>query len=504
MRRLINLAVILPLTLLLAACGPEVDAPDSVQPVPDASLVDDNNEEEPPTETKLVFDWNAIEPNILCEGLASSENRVTVGATYDPYRLEQNRQALDLLQAQITEQIDQEVEILSRNAKLGVLKARVPDCESVHAIKTLESVEFVELQYFSLITDQGEVVSAASAFTAPPLETAAAEEDDEAPINPAFYDPDTHSQPYHQYIEEIDKSGSRVIQRHGLDRIYEEFEFFGRPNVGVAVLDNGVLESDIEFLSQGDGQFSAEGYLKPFGSLTPEPDGIEPQRYDLLGITSVIGNIYDHGSRQLKHVYSIAPHVNIKSVRASFFVVLLFPAQFQGAIDAIVAMADDPEVRVISFSMGTFIHLHELARAIDYFNAQDKIFVAAAGTTAPYVKDLAKIVFPASLPSTISTTGIQDTLETGGEFILGNESHGGLGNDFVVDFSPSSSETVSTTAGMIALLWSLAPELNREDIIQIMIESSNIYQETGERDPVFGWGKVDMYQGFQAVLERAE
>ena len=49
---------------------------------------------------------------------------------------------------------------------------------------------------------------------------------------------------------------------------------------------------------------------------------------------------------------------------------------------------------------------------------------------------------------------------------------------------------------MIGLLWSANPELTREQIIDILIRSSSNYRRLGRKDPVFGWGKIDMYQAF--------
>ena len=140
-----------------------------------------------------------------------------------------------------------------------------------------------------------------------------------------------------------------------------------------------------------------------------------------------------------------------------------------------------------------------ITRAIDYFNSFDKLFISAAGTSFPFVRDFVKIVFPANLPSTISTTGIKDTRETGSDFELGKQSHGGVENDFVVDHVGSSSESVSSTAGMIALLWSANPTLTREQIIEILIRNSSQGRSGGGKHPVFGWGKVDMYQAFRDI-----
>ena len=262
-------------------------------------------------------------------------------------------------------------------------------------------------------------------------------------------------------------------------------------------MDNGVFEDRIDNLSQGGGFFETEGYLKTAGAT--DPDGPHPRPSDLFGLMPAIPSMYAHGSIQTKMVYTMAPNINIKSVRASSFVFWFIPSQFQGVVDSILALAEDPTIRVISSSMGTIVHVHEIERAIAYFNARDKIYISAGGTSTPYFKDLVKVVFPANLSSTIAITGIKLTTETNGKMILGRDAHGGTEIDFVVDHSTDSSQSVSSTAGMVGLLWSYNPQLNREQIINILTRSSSLYKAGGRKDPVFGWGKVDMYNAFLEI-----
>ena len=49
---------------------------------------------------------------------------------------------------------------------------------------------------------------------------------------------------------------------------------------------------------------------------------------------------------------------------------------------------------------------------------------------------------------------------------------------------------------MIGLLWPANPQLTREQIIDILIRNSGNYRRLGRKDPVFGWGKNDIYQAF--------
>ena len=150
--------------------------------------------------------------------------------------------------------------------------------------------------------------------------------------------------------------------------------------------------------------------------------------------------------------------------------------------------------------MGTIFHIHQIKNAIVYYHSKGKIIACAAGTTPEEIKDLLGIIFPANLPWTVSVTGIDNRENTNGEFIAGSTAHTGRQNDFCVEQSAASSEATARMVGMFALLWSANPDLTREEIMDIMITSSHFYHETGQKDPDFGWGTVDMLEAVEKAL----
>ena len=153
------------------------------------------------------------------------------------------------------------------------------------------------------------------------------------------------------------------------------------------------------------------------------------------------------------------------------------------------------QIKIISMSMAGIFSYNQMTSAIRYFNSKNKIMISAAGSSIPIVRDwLGGILFPAFLPETISVTGIEDTEETNGVMALGINAHGGLRNDFIVESSSSSSTATSSFAGMITVIWDINPSLNREEFIQFMIDHSTFNLLQSSKHPVFGWGKVDMYE----------
>ena len=145
-------------------------------------------------------------------------------------------------------------------------------------------------------------------------------------------------------------------------------------------------------------------------------------------------------------------------------------------------------------SMAGPISFNQMTTAIKYFNNQNKIMIAAAGSSVPIVRDLLGMLYPGRNPHTISVTGIYDFDETNGQMVLGINAHGGIRNDFVTEDAESSSTGTSYFAGMLAVIWSINPALHRDVLIQMVIEHSNFYQTQGSKHSKFGWGKVDMFE----------
>ncbi|MBK7973717.1 MAG: S8/S53 family peptidase [Deltaproteobacteria bacterium] len=315
-------------------------------------------------------------------------------------------------------------------------------------------------------------------------------------LNPGLYDPATATAAsYADFVEEIDHDTAAWIRRQHMDRVFDELGLFGSPAIGVAVLDNGVLPEWVDYLSTGSGGYRTAGYHPPDVGET------HPQDSDFLGLAKVIPNTFDHGTRQSRYIQCFAPRASRATVRGSSLPFLLLPNDIIGATNGILALADDDAVQVVSMSMGTIFRSQEMERAIDELHGRGKILVAAAGTTVPVIRDLIGVVFPATLPTVISATGLSDTTQTGGQFELGSASHGGPENDFVIEPSPASSEAVSSLAGIIATLWAIDPGQPRESILDALVRSSNFYQANGAKDPLFGWGRVDAYQAALTIQQ---
>lgn len=317
-------------------------------------------------------------------------------------------------------------------------------------------------------------------------------------------DPFHPSISYPQQVRNLSGGYYQKMVRHNVDKIYLKYQKYGE-GIGVAVLDNGMMPEFFDFFdNNGYGERHRTGYFKPLWALTSaEYDGVSPQQNDLLGLSYLIQGQWTHGTSMNESVLYVAPNANITSVRASPLVALLFVDGILGVTNALKALANDPNNKVASMSMGTIFVDNRIGNAVRLYHKNGKILNAASGTMIEGLKFILKVIFPSNMPEALSITGIEDRTENDGNFVIGETSTFGRRLDFCVERNSSSSEATSAMAGMVSLIWSANPLLTRAQVWDILIKSSYFYQNNnGQKHPKFGWGTVDALQAFEMALNK--
>ncbi len=423
-----------------------------------------------------VFDWNEQSDDFLCKALPLTDNIFVAGFGLNENGKQNLDKYLNAHQGSIT--------IEDRNNKLGFYFLKTEYCYHISAIRHIDGVEFVELDYYpsdisKLIGDE-------------PIEIPDISFRSTVSGNPGLFEPGSGS--YLDYLSNFDESKAERADNHNMGPVFDELGYFGSASTGVGVIDNGIQADEVDYHIVGPGGFTMEGHFQTnWWNPNLPADGPHPRPNDFLGIWQHITPSYNHGTSMVNNIYAMSPFSYRRSLRGSPTYIVLLPSQFKAIAQSIVDLADDPQIKIVSVSMGSPFGNHQMKTAIRYLNSKNKMMVAASGSTLPILRDILGILFPARIPETVATTGIQDLYDTNGEFILGWQCHGGLANDFVLEHSESSSSTASMLAGMFATIWDINPSLEREDLIQLMIENSYYYNERGHKHPKLGWGKIDMY-----------
>ncbi|MEZ5006877.1 MAG: S8 family serine peptidase [Chitinophagales bacterium] len=447
-----------------------------------------------------AFDWNEQSDEIFYKALTLTDNILVLGYTDG---ITKNISARDAILKKVYQLENKQAEnfgalddvLIYKDDVLGFISVKISKFETLQQLRALPSVTFAEVNGYPI---DMEVIHAFVGYpTVAHKSTSTNNNRRDMILDPYQTNPD-----YSQQVADYDNTFGIVIQRHNIDDVYRQYNIFGE-GIGMGVIDNGMVPwaRDL-FMENGYGSRDAVGYHKPLWFFPwSDDDGIEPLETDALGISPLIEGQWLHGSGMIQSALVISPNADIVSVRASTAIIILFPSQIYGISSAIRAMGDQENIRVINMSMGTIFFFHRVKNSINYYYDKGKIIGCAAGTTDPAVKDILGVIFPASRWNTVAVTGINDRETTNGEFIAGTTAHTGKEVDFCVEKSAASSEATARMMGMFALLWSANPDMTREEVMDIMIQSSHFYQLQGQKDLDFGWGTVDMLQAVDAAMD---
>lgn len=443
--------------------------------------------------TDQPFDWNTVSDEIFWQALTLTDNIVVLGygdgVTND---LSLKEQAL----ARVRELEGQDVVPVYEDDVLGYMAVKISRMETLKEIRKLP-LTFTEVNGYPIAMEKfGKYIVTEDDVTGPAYRANQGQFTPDMILDPFQEDPD-----YVHQVYAYDPSFGTIIRRHKADSVYIQHHIFGE-DIDVAIIDNGIVDWAQElFETNGYGGRTELGFYNPLWFIPgTQPDGIHPQSYDVFGISEALEPQWLHGSGMVQSVLILAPNANITIARGSTAIIILFPGQILGIANAFRHFADQPEVKVVSMSMGTIFYAHRIANAINYVYSKGKIITCAAGTSFEEIKDLLGIIFPANLANTVSVTGIDNRENTGGAFVAGSTAHTGPENDFCVEKSAASSEATARMAGMFALIWSADPTLTREEVMDIAISSSYFYHLQGMKDPDFGWGTVDVLEAVEKAM----
>ena len=148
---------------------------------------------------------------------------------------------------------------------------------------------------------------------------------------------------------------------------------------------------------------------------------------------------------------------------------------------------------------------------VRYAHNRGKLIFAAGGTSLDFT-NWYPVIFPASMSETVAVTGITDN----GNYLQCDTCHDGSQIEFtivmernnnnsrtstVVGFNNGestyvggSSVATATTAGIAALVWSKYPNWNRDQVLQRLRQSAELYPN---RSSTKGYGNIDALQAVQ-------
>ncbi len=210
----------------------------------------------------------------------------------------------------------------------------------------------------------------------------------------------------------------------------------------------------------------------------------------------------------------IAYNADLVVYRAVEDVVISTSNEREGVKNALIDAALDPNVKIISMSIGTPFWSSTVADGIYWADAYQKMMFAAAGTSTSWTSWY-PVIFPANMNQTIAVTGVKE----GYPMTRCTVCHDGDEVEFAVVMERSSNSdrtmlalsventntptyfggsscATASVAGMAALVWAKNTGLNRSQVKSKLIQASSNYPN---KDSDLGWGTIDAYQAVNST-----
>ncbi|QTE22246.1 S8 family peptidase [Polaribacter cellanae] len=206
----------------------------------------------------------------------------------------------------------------------------------------------------------------------------------------------------------------------------------------------------------------------------------------------------------------VAYNANLVTYRAVENVFIDDYHEIRGISEALTALGNRRDVKVISMSIGTLFSIGKIKDAIKYAYSKGKMIVAAGGTSTKYTRWYG-VIFPANMNETVAVTGVKE-----GSYSNCDVCHSGSKIDFTVQMQRSnstnntvpvlsyynkkenyvggSSVATATTAGIAALVWAKHPTWTREQVLEKMRQSADFYPN---KNSEFGYGNINALKAVQ-------
>lgn len=459
-------------------------------------------------------DWKGAPANVLWSAAVHGEKILSVGYGYEEeiYTTQRSSQLDDtkfqilslVQQSEGTEEqrlalVDEEDE--SQDI-LNIVDVNVTKLETVKALQKADNIAFIEPIGYSYFEDYVEARSKNTGETYKTFDTGLG-----CGTDPDVIAPDEYVRLY---------PGNIIPWNYFKHNITDAWGYANGNNITVGVIDTGV--SDHQYLLTQQGFTSGytpnkQRYIHKIGTFVPgskKTDG----PHDRCGHGTSTASIIAAPANTDGHPVGVAFNSNLVAYRASKDVLLNTPRERRAVARAITQLGDRNDVKIISMSLGSTLYWKRIARAVRYADKRGKMIIAAGGTSTYFTGSFARVVFPARMNEVIAVTGVDangarcSTCHTGKQIDFTatmqfpgwnnrNKTMPTLGykTGWAVRFGGSSSAT-PMVAGIAALIWSRNPNMNKNQVYDIMRRASQFpYNKRGD----FGHGNIDALKAVKMV-----
>ncbi len=206
----------------------------------------------------------------------------------------------------------------------------------------------------------------------------------------------------------------------------------------------------------------------------------------------------------------VAYNCNLVAYRGTEDVILDDYHERKGVSNALKALGNRNDVKIISMSIGFPWSIGNVKDAVKYAYSKGKMIIAAGGTSTTFTNWFG-VIFPASMSETIAVTGIKDNgyntcdiCHDGDEidFTIVMQRNGNANRTVPVlgfntgtrKYVGGSSIATATTAGIAALIWARNPNMTRAQVLDKLKRAGDFYPN---RNDEYGYGNIDALKAVQ-------
>ena len=446
-------------------------------------------------QTKGDFNWNDASDYMLWSAVMHGDSLLTIGFGNAPFNMEKSARNEDIKQSILA--IISETEAIAGNLKnaqsplvyddefLNLIDVRISDIESVRQLRKSNLLRYIEPAGYRFFSYEPDFKSSKGCSFAA------------SNVNPSDY--------------RTISPNSLVSWTYDKHRIPQAWSKSTGLGITVGLIDTGISPYQSLLGSNfTDGYSTSSRYIAKYGTYVDswkwwatKTDGPN----DKCGHgTSMASTIAAPRNNDFMPV-GVAYNCNLVSYRGTEDVVLDGYHEQKGVANALNALANRSDVKIISMSIGHIFTINRIKDAVRYAYARGKMIIAAGGTSTNWT-NWAGVIFPANMNETIAVTGIKDNGYNECETC-----HKGSKIDFTVvmerywddsrhsvclgyynntkDYVGGSSVATATTAGIAALIWARHPSWTRDQVFYKMKQSADLYPNKSSN---YGYGNIDAYK----------
>ena len=225
---------------------------------------------------------------------------------------------------------------------------------------------------------------------------------------------------------------------------------------------------------------------------------------DQCGHGTAMAGVVASPRNTVGNAVGVAYNSNLITVRGTSDVIFNSGNEKDGVAEALVLLGKRSDVKIISMSIGDLFSNSKVADAIRYANNRSKLIFAAAGTSTTFTNWIG-VIFPATMSETVAVTGVKegsgyqrcDTCHSGSqvEFTVVMERAGSNTKPLTTALYSNDPSTVggssvatATASGIAALVWSKNPSWSKEDVLNKMKSTSDLYPSKSSE---YGYGNLN-------------